>query len=79
MDITQSQLLRKWTFHSVGFNSKRKRNGIGKLGRKKLPLTIPKRNADFRAKPNGLCIFIRSLNLMDLALEQKKKKQNNKL
>ena len=42
-------------------------------------LTMPKRNADFRAKPKGLCIFMKSLNLMDLALEQKKKKQNNKL
>jgi len=40
---------------------------------------MPKRNADFRAKSKGLCIFIKSLNLMDLALEQKKKKQNNKL
>ena len=45
----------------------------------KLRLTKPKRNADFRAKPKGLCIFMKSLNLMDLALEQKKKKQNNKL
>ena len=40
---------------------------------------MPKRNAEFRAKPKGLCIFTRSLNLMDLALEPKKKKQNNKL
>ncbi len=32
---------------------------------------MPKRNADFRAKTKGLCIFILSLNLMDLALEQK--------
>ena len=30
---------------------------------------MPKRNADFRAKPKGMCIFIESLNLMDLALE----------
>jgi hypothetical protein len=37
-------------------------------------LTKPKRNADFRAKPKGLYIFIMSLNLMDLALEQKKEK-----
>ena len=42
-------------------------------------LTIPKRNANFRAKPKDLYIFMMSLNLMDLALEQKKKKQNNKL
>jgi len=42
-------------------------------------LTKPKRNTDLRAKPKGLYIFIKSLNLMDLALEQKKKKQNNKL
>ncbi|SIR18684.1 hypothetical protein SAMN05421797_107168 [Maribacter ulvicola] len=47
--------------------------------RKALNTTKPKRNADFRAKPKGLCMFIMSLNLMDLALEQKKKKQNNKL
>ena len=40
---------------------------------------MPKRNADFRPKPKGLCIFIKSLNLMDLALDKKKKKQNNKL
>ena len=40
---------------------------------------MPKRNADFRAKPKGLCISIMSLNLMDLALDKKKKKQNNKL
>lgn len=40
--------------------------------------TKPKCNADFWAKPKGLCIFIKSLNLMGLALE-KKKKQNNKL
>ena len=31
----------------------------------KLLLTMPKRNADFRAKPKGLCIFMKSLNLMD--------------
>ncbi|CAN0587586.1 unnamed protein product [Ectocarpus sp. 12 AP-2014] len=37
---------------------------------------MPKRNTSFSAKPKGLCIFIMSLNLMDLAL---KKKQNNKL
>jgi hypothetical protein len=34
--------------------------------------TKPKRNADFRAKPKGLCIFMKSLNLMDLALDKKK-------
>ncbi len=33
---------------------------------------MPKRNADLWAKPNGLRIFIRSLNLMDLALDKKK-------
>ena len=33
---------------------------------------MPKRNADFSAKRKGLCIFIMSLNLMDLALEKKK-------
>ena len=40
---------------------------------------MPKRNADFRAKTKGLRIFMKSLNLMDLALEQKKIKLNNKL
>ena len=34
--------------------------------------TMPKRNADFRVKSKGLCIFIMSLNLMDLALDKKK-------
>ncbi len=34
---------------------------------------MPKRNADFKAKSKGLCIFMKSLNLMDLALEQKNK------
>ena len=34
--------------------------------------TMPKRNADFRAKTKGLCIFMMSLNLMDLALGKKK-------
>ncbi len=35
-------------------------------------LTKPKRNADFRAKSKGLCIFMKSLNLMDLALAKEK-------
>ena len=35
--------------------------------------TKPKRNADFRANSKGLCIFMKPLNLMDLALEQKRK------
>ena len=48
-------------------------------GGEKLRPTMPKRNADFRAKPKGLCIFIKSLNLMDLALDKKKIKLNNKL
>ena len=39
---------------------------------------MAKRNVDFRAKAKGLCIFTMSLNLMDLALEQKRK-PNNKL
>ena len=34
---------------------------------------MAKRNADFRVKSKGLCIFMKSLNLMDLALEQKNK------
>ena len=40
--------------------------------KKKLRLTQPKRNADFRAKSKCLCIFTKSLNLMDLALNMKK-------
>ena len=43
------------------------------LGRKQRTLTKPKRNADFRVKPKGLCIFMKSLNLMDLALDKKRK------
>ena len=34
---------------------------------------MPKRNAGFRAKSKGLCIFMKSLNLWDLALNEKKK------
>tara|TARA_R110000868_G_scaffold385339_5_gene653195 strand:+ start:343 stop:456 length:114 start_codon:yes stop_codon:yes gene_type:complete len=34
---------------------------------------MPKRNADFMAKPKGLCIFMMLLNLMDLALDKKEK------
>ncbi len=33
---------------------------------------MPKRNADFRAKPKGLFIFMKSLNLWDLTLDKKK-------
>ena len=33
---------------------------------------MPKRNTGFWAKSNGLCIFMKSLNLMDLALDSKK-------
>ena len=32
---------------------------------------MPKRNADLRAKQKGLCIFMKSLNLWDLALDKK--------
>lgn len=39
---------------------------------------MPKRNADFWAKPKGLFVFMKSLNLMDLALEQKKEKAKPK-
>ncbi|CAM4405772.1 hypothetical protein ZONE111905_20030 [Zobellia nedashkovskayae] len=49
-----------------------KMNGIEVYDGKKRGITIPKRNADFRVKPKGLCIFRKSLNLMDLALEKKK-------
>jgi len=34
---------------------------------------MPKRNADFRVEPKGLCMFTKSLNLMDLALTRKNK------
>lgn len=34
---------------------------------------MAKRNAGFGAKPKGLCIFIKSLNLKDLALDKKNK------
>ncbi len=33
--------------------------------------TMPKRNAEFWAKSKGLRIFIKSLNLLDLALDMK--------
>ncbi len=33
---------------------------------------MAKRNAGFGAKSNGLCIFMKSLNLWDLALDRKK-------
>ena len=34
---------------------------------------MPKSNADFRAKSKGLRMFIKSLNLCDLALKKKSK------
>ena len=43
------------------------------MDEKKRHITQPKRNADFRAKTKGLCIFMMSLNLMDLALDKKNK------
>uniref|UniRef100_UPI0030DD455F hypothetical protein n=1 Tax=uncultured Maribacter sp. TaxID=431308 RepID=UPI0030DD455F len=46
---------------------------ICKTWRGKTAHNNAKRNADLRAKPKGLCIFIKSLNLWDLALEQKNK------
>ncbi|KPM33434.1 Hypothetical protein I595_337 [Croceitalea dokdonensis DOKDO 023] len=36
-------------------------------------LTQPKRNADFRAKRKALYLFIKSLNLINLVLDQKNK------
>ncbi len=39
---------------------------------------MAKRNAEFRLKPKGLCIFIMSLNLWDLALDKKKEKAKPK-
>ncbi len=41
-----------------------------KSNSKKRTTTKPKRNTGFRAKSNGLCIFMMSLNLMDLALDK---------
>jgi hypothetical protein len=41
--------------------------------------TKPKRNADFRFKRKGLCIFIKSLNLWDLALDKKNKTKQKAL
>ncbi len=38
----------------------------------KQEITKPKRNADSRAKSKGLCIFMKSLNLWDLAFDKKK-------
>lgn len=67
----------EWTYNSDRIQKNASGNGI--LERKKRVVTMPKRNADFRANPKGLCIFIKSLNLMDLALDKKKKKQNQKL
>jgi len=50
---------------------------------KKRLLTKPKRNADFRAKLKGLCIFIKALNwklrvseIFKFSFGQEKKKQN---
>ena len=64
----------------MDFTRTEKRNGkslhksrnLNHSAAKLLP-TKPKRNADFRAKPIGLCIFMKSLNLMDLALDKKNK------
>ena len=36
---------------------------------------MPKRNAGFWAKSKGLCIFMMSLNLWDLALDKKRKRK----
>lgn len=40
------------------------------FNQKKLVPTKLIRNADYRAKSKGLCIFIMSLNPMDLALDK---------
>jgi hypothetical protein len=39
---------------------------------KKRFTTKPKRNAGYKAKPKGLGIFMKSLNLWDLTLDKKK-------
>jgi hypothetical protein len=72
MDFTRTQLLRTDLLCGL----KNEKNAIESMhsAGEKLSLTMPKRNADFRAKPKGLCIFMNSLNLMDLALEQQKNK-----
>lgn len=36
---------------------------------------MAKRNADFCAKSKGLCTFMKSLNLWDLALDKKRKSE----
>ena len=79
MDFTLAQSLR--TDFQLGRNKKIKKTQAEKAhsNGEKRGLTKPKRNADFRVKPKGLCIFMKSLNLMDLALEKEKINQNNKL
>ncbi|WP_058102655.1 hypothetical protein [Maribacter dokdonensis] len=66
MDLTQTQSLRMDFLIEL--------NKIIKLTRmqEKQLVTMPKRNTGFWAKPKGLCIFIMSLNLWDLALDKKK-------
>lgn len=45
--------------------------------RKKIRLlTKPKCNAEFRAKSKGLCAFMMSQNLIDLAMDKKTKQKN---
>ncbi len=67
MDLTQTQLLRRWTSTRAEKAKENASETVYSHG-EKLSLTKPKRNADFRAKPKGLSIFMKSLNLMDLAL-----------
>jgi hypothetical protein len=75
MDFLASLL--RWT--SLGRNNKG--NGIFRAYSNVSPqyVTTPIRNADFWAKTNGLCIFMRSQNLWDFALDKKKINQNKKL
>ncbi len=74
MQLDLLACLRKW---KRGIPIKTQYNVLTRV--KPQQLTMPKRNAGFWAKSIGLCIFIKSLNLMDLAYNKKKKKQNNKL
>ncbi|KGK29466.1 hypothetical protein EL45_15290 [Cellulophaga sp. E6(2014)] len=63
MYSTPNQSLRKWTLIK-----KKTEGNVLTLGEPQ-QLTMPKRNAEFWAKSKCLCIFTKSLNLMDLALE----------
>ena len=85
MDFLAS--LRKWTLlrrncyvdglsslfmNTINQNAVITQTKRAKQNAKSLMTTKPIRNADFWAKTNGLCIFMRSQNLWDFALDKKK-------